>query len=918
MNANLKFYRVPFAAEQNKLIEGISFYLANKRQADSLESEYVKYIGEKSNFQFQKHALDLEIKIIDTELFTPLFEANYVAIYNNDDGDRYSRTYYYFIQSIQSVSESCLKLKLRMDTLNTFESAITNTNNWLDGTMVEREHRDRFWQTSSILPRTIQANKYARKIDRISEGLDFPLLRKSKTKITDTLDSKFYLVYRSAFIEQAADTEDQSKNAIKCFLLAEKGKQIPMMNYHGNAIDIDLLDNVFALLTNVEDTLIFDSDENPELFFSKGRETYETRQDDRVRYMSTDFKQALRANCRGLFGVRKISSSSYQFFTILFRKGKSDTYTTIKQSTSPIGAHESTDPADKFIGGCCCWSEDVPQTTTTQLYYNYFYQSESGFDAIHSATISGATLKTFPINGVRKARIFNFQSSEWGSLTASYYLNLPYILRSIQNWDENKIAEMVREVDYQDNAGIDNMMTIDELDRTDSRLIKIIELPYAPNTPIAHGTGANLYYTFGNNWSASADIDYNDLDMVRAFQLVGDIEPEFSHYLSSKFEINGVRNVGNNTASPLMPFNIENESKLYHSSFYKEELLYDNFTLSIELENLFGTHNYWFDNEWMASGDTLDLDIQLTCSSNITNGLLFELDAISSDISIVNSYYKSEQEYPLTLVAIRNNEVNLYNSSYLQYIRSGYNYDVKNKALSLRASQIQYRTQYVTGMTSGFASLASGVLSGSAPTAVGGLASMFNAWFSYEQNKKLLDIQGRQQANEISKTLAQNALQGTSVAGSDNLSLFNKYNGNKAYHCIFQIADEFREKVGRLFHYFGYATNKYKIPALTGRTFFNYVKCMPMFKNELSVYAFEEPQQSPLPTLYTYGSSQEIVADIVSKFNNGVFIIHDQELISGTAGQKNWNTSMDKENWEEFITANWPEVPQEEEVEENA
>lgn len=914
MNANLTFYRVPFTAEQNKLIEDISNYLLHKRTADSLESEYVKYIGNKPSFQFQKHALELEIKIIDTELFTPLYEANYVAIYNNDENERYSRVYYYFIQSIQSVSESCLKLKLRMDTLNTFESAITNTNNWLDGTMVEREHRDRFWQTSSILPRTIQANKYARKIDRISEGLDFPLLRKSKTKIDDTLDSKFYLVYRSAFIEQAADTQDQSKNAIKCFLLAEKGKQIPMMNYQGNAVEIDLVQDVFNnLLSSANDgtAVLFDSDDNPELFFSLGRISVAPRdpitQTQEKKYVSSDFLQANKANCKSILGIVKTGSAEYMVFTLLFRNGQLDSFNVFTQESYQQLSRRH------YYGGCSCHSEDIPQTTTTQAYYNSYYRSPANTPQIHPHTQSGEfdAQTTFAIQNVRKGRWWDFALSEWNNLA------VPQQIRSWENYIA--IKEDMGVENYTANAGIQNMMTIDELDRTDSRLIKIIELPYAPNTPIANGSGANLHYTFGNNWSSSADIDFNNLDMVRAFQLVGDIEPEFTHVLSSKFEINGVRNVGNNTDSPLMPFNIENESKLYHSSFYKEELLYDNFNMSIELENLFGTHNYWLDNEWMASGDTLDLDIELTCSSNITNGLLFELNAISSDISIVRSYYKSEQEYPLTLVAIRNNEVNLYNASYLQYIRSGYNYDVKNKALSLKASSIQYKTQYMTSMMSSLGSTVGGAASGSAAGVISGVIGMVNATYTYQQNKRLLEIQSQQQANEISKTLAQDALQGTSVAGSDNLSLFNKYNGNKAYHCIFQIADEFREKVARLFHYFGYATNKYKIPALTGRTFFNYVKCMPMFKNELSVFAFAEPQQIPLPTLYTYGSSQEIVADIVSKFNNGVFIIHAQTLISGSAGQKNWNTSMDKENWEEFISANWPEAPsQEEEVVENA
>lgn len=855
MISQLQFYRVPFIEEQNKLIDDIESFL-ERNSADAVESEYAIKKTTIDKFQFIKHALNLEIKITASNLYSPIFASNYVSIQNRKEGDFWPRErssiYYYFIKSVLVTAEGTLKLTLRMDVLNTFGTQILDSNNWLDGTLTSREHRDRYYQHDGQIP----AGKYPIKVDKISEGLNFPLIRKIKSTIIDSpLSGKFYLVYRSAFVYGQTE-EDQSANAIKCFLVAEKGRHIPIYNYAGNARSITWTEDLDTLLPNVGDIIVFDTIDNPDAWYEKSHLVDGTRY-----YNGTNLKYAREKNLKGFIGVYRASSTAYRIFTILF--SGTEVYSSFTQT---------------FAGGAYSGKSHVDDSSTSSVY-----------SAVHRRSESKSNETTF-----NKIRI-GYKTS-LGSNPSS---TIPTDLQSWGNWLLAKSGWTKQT--YAEGIGIQEMMTIDQVNRTDARLIEIIELPYAPNTPVANGSGANLHYTFGSNWSTSEDYDEENLDMVNAFQLVGDIEPDFSHILSTKFSVRGVQSIG--ATALVTSFYYGRETKLFHSDFFKYALCYDNFQTEIKLENLFGHWNFWYDAQIAPQSDLIDFDIEVTASSNLKSGLLFRLDYVyDGDLIVEDGYYESEETYPLTLLCVRNNELNLYNASYLNYIRSGYNYDVKAKNLTLKASEIgiaqNFFNQVVGAAKQGATGSATGVVNAG--------ISLFAAYKNQEFSYQLLANQGAQLQNNINRQLAEKALQGTSVSGADNLSLFNKYNGNKLLKLEYGLQDVYKNKIARYFHYFGYATDIYKIPNLTGRLFFNYVKCVPMFKEDLvkNAYTTALPKQPPR----THDStSAELVNDVRKRFADGVFIIHKVTNTKVIAEGSTWNVSMDKENWENFIVEDWPE-----------
>ena len=108
------------------------------------------------------------------------------------------------------------------------------------------------------------------------------------------------------------------------------------------------------------------------------------------------------------------------------------------------------------------------------------------------------------------------------------------------------------------------------------------------------------------------------------------------------------------------------DPKLYCSQFYKCKVVYDNSAI-----------NVYFDN---ISFDANSLDPTISVwfepSTTLASSFLFSLENGG------NFNWKNETEsYPFIAVTDRNNELPLYTSDWINYLRNGYNYDKKRKAM---------------------------------------------------------------------------------------------------------------------------------------------------------------------------------------------------------------------------------------------
>ena len=356
---------------------------------------------------------------------------------------------------------------------------------------------------------------------------------------------------------------------------------------------------------------------------------------------------------------------------------------------------------------------------------------------------------------------------------------------------------------------------------TDPKLIKAINFPYCPNEWMS-GKGqiknypSNLYtYNATDKVFELANAQVNDFDRQIYFNATNPIKA---------FEVT-------TTITSGMTRNDDFESKLYHSDFYQPKFVYDSFGFAYHLENIdMDTYLNNFNLE--------DFIVRYVVSGNVLSKFMFQFIQYVCDRSI--------QDYENVMIVDRNNEKALYNSAYINYIKSGgFSYDSKKantqnamNGLTTALSLVGAVASFVSSAYTGGAGIVGGVAL--ATTAIGGIARSIKT--AQDQDKA------------ISQKLLQNANQSVSVHGSDDMDIFTAFSNNKAKMCYYQPSAIMRQALADLFYYCGYATHEQKIPNVKTRKYFNFVQGEII----LNDYTFNE----------------EIADKIIEKWKEGITFIH--------------------------------------------
>ena len=283
------------------------------------------------------------------------------------------------------------------------------------------------------------------------------------------------------------------------------------------------------------------------------------------------------------------------------------------------------------------------------------------------------------------------------------------------------------------------------------------------------------------------------------------------------------------------------ESKLYSSELYAPKFIYDSFNLNFELQN-------------MATIPT-EFNVDFTTTSTINSTFMFTFPEYELKYS--------GQDYDNILVVRRNNEITLYNNAYINYIKTGYNYDVKNKNIQSTQGWISAGLQ-IAGSVISF--LAAGATGGLSAVAAIGLATSATVTIA---NNISNDVKAER---SIQQKLEEARNQATSVSGSDDIDLLTKYSNNKAKLAIYKASDNVMKHAADLFYYCGYAANRQDIPNTTSRYWFNYIQCEPVFnEEETSIY-------------------KNYLDDIKARYNAGITVYHDHN--------NTYDWGQTHENWE--------------------
>ena len=381
-----------------------------------------------------------------------------------------------------------------------------------------------------------------------------------------------------------------------------------------------------------------------------------------------------------------------------------------------------------------------------------------------------------------------------------------------------------------------------EIDRTDSKLVRIISIPYVVNM---------RYYMFDTNtWSYDSDGSFLYLNNpnVKFTNVIGDAYTPLNVLNVTYIEAFSDTDVVIET-----PRNDMYESKLYNSEFYTPKFVYDSFNYTYHLENV--------------DVDLVDFsggqDIKYTCSSLINSRFMWQFDV---------PLKRSTSDYDNICIASRNNELPIYSNKYIDYIRSGYNYDVKNKQAQLTKG-IATTALATLGAGVGTA-LTIGAASGSAAGPVGtAVGAVVGAGVGLATSLIGLASSQAQADRNIQQKLDEAQRQATSVVGGDDVDLLDIYtDGNKAKYVTYQCSDNVRQAMADVFYYCGYAEDVREVPDLNTRAWFNFIQCEPVFNEEAN-------------TPY-----KEYLDDIKQRYQEGVTVYHR------TLAKYDWN--QQNENWE--------------------
>lgn len=393
------------------------------------------------------------------------------------------------------------------------------------------------------------------------------------------------------------------------------------------------------------------------------------------------------------------------------------------------------------------------------------------------------------------------------------------------------------------------------IDRTDSKTIKIINLPYCP-TPyqVIEESGVN-YITFAPTWEIITldktlklkEDNQRFLNTIKANSDRNPFDVMVIDWTSEPEEI----------PSPNQLRKDYMESKIYHSDYYAPKFVYDSFNLTFRCEWL-DFDQYWESRDVNDKYFGLGFDINFVMTRNIVSKFLFIFP------QYITKY--SQIDYDNVVAVARNNEEVLYTSQYINYIRSGYNYDIKAKqraevqmGAGLSASAITSLVGIVGGVASQNYALA-------ITSAIGAGVSFTTQSISYA--KSVADME-----SNIAQKLDDSQRQAISVRNADDLDLLFAYSNNKAKMCFYEVSPTMKQSLLDMFYYCGYSTQEQKVPNVNTRYWFNFLQCN-------------------LVVTHTNNIPSDIVDVIIARFSEGVTFLHRHTT---------WDIEQVKENYESWI-----------------
>ena len=457
--------------------------------------------------------------------------------------------------------------------------------------------------------------------------------------------------------------------------------------------------------------------------------------------------------------------------------------------------------------------------------------------------------------------------------------------------------------------GINNILTVD---RTDTRIISIIKLPYCPsNVNIKEGILPAECERTSVSWQNGQQAYYLKVksDFLQPFE--NEIELGRQRFFEENYVVSTL--LTGDTKQPTA------ESALYRSDYLQDRFVYDSFVYTLQNERL--QRNQF---------QTTNPKIKMVTTGTMNSRFLFDFNNENNGFR----YLEADQSYPHIMSIARNNNITTFNSEYVNYMRNGYNYDVKAKNAALLSAGLGITTGILnTGVSIATGGLGQNLISGLRAAratkaanynaaAAGLLSSRLDyitktvnnvglvtrligtfgdrAQEGYAAAKQYQDsynptanvlalgqmfngatsvISSIESIASTERTFEQKQQQikqaSVSVSGSDDIDLLSYYSGNRMKLERWEASPRMKKALFDLYYYQGYATNEQKVPLHDNRKWFDFLQCQADIKN-------------------TKNLDQRYIDNLKDRFSIGVTYYHNNNGV--------WDIDQEKGNSETYIT----------------
>ena len=793
--------------------------------------------------------------------------------------------YYYFIESINQISEKTIELELKMDVLNTFnynKKGTNNTNYTLsDRSLILREHKDRWkadtiWQESTPTAEDIERYETIRDYQTnddspIATSIQFNLANIKNFMINNNItDVDFSITdpttdpvdFPRFFVrEYVGQTYFDYEDIIKVYIDLDYILRLKNI-YNDDIITVDLNDSslydtmisiVMPKESTTDFTLISQQGTWYDIFTNFFSCSQVIRASKGYKRIVDQFEEGIETVNFKTSEREVMDESRRDQWYLVYRSSNAVVETTgatqptyvnpiLMQFYSDKGyTYETRSPSIKTI---YAYDPQIPQLKNQGelLYVNLrdlvagAYVRIAGVDYTNAGiTVGGNTYYNLLIrrkNNNDKTFTSAYVTDTWGISGGTIMEHLAYNFPSVSFYgiDSCDIYSCINEVE---DVGFVKTLSIGSGEVTSTNVSpafkdiditdpRLVKIIAFPYCP---RSDLEQFTYLG---AVSKDLTFNTSD--KCFELVNPLVNGFNRNLGTynPFTVLYYSSDTFGTITPRKQRNIIYESKLFHSDFYKVKFVYDSFSFLFRPEDM-DIDKYPIGEYW---------NIQYACSGNVQSKFLFKFtDYVCK---------REVQDYNDVLIVERNNEKALFTSAFMNYIKSGgYTYDSKNadmqkmtNGITIALTTIGAITSFVSSIWTGGAGIAGGVglLVGTASKTIGAIH------------------QAQQNDRQISQKLLETSQQSTSVSGSEDLDLLMVYSGNKAKYCYYEVSSYMKNALWDLFHYYGYKCQYYGIPNINSRCNFNFVQGEVILKN------------------YTF--NDDIASEIVKKWKEGITFFH--------------------------------------------